>query len=81
MTIRLDKISHDRGFRDGKENQTSLFQQELISTGFDELSYLSGFIAGKDREIIPSSGGVAKDEPAGWERKGRGWHDDIRKIA
>ena len=72
MTIRLDKVSHDRGFRDGKENQTSLFQQELISTGFDELSYLSGFLDGKARGTIADSMGVAKYGQAGWEGKGLG---------
>ena len=72
MTIRLDKTSYDRGFRDGKENQTSLSQQELISAGFDELSYLSGFIDGKDRETVTAGGDVAKDEQTVWERKDQG---------
>ena len=66
MIIRLDKAIYDRGFRDGNGNKISLSQQELILSGFDELSYLSGFIDGKDRETIPASeGDVAKDEQ-GW---------------
>ena len=72
MIIRLDKISHDRGFRDGKENQTSLSQQEIISAGFDEWSYLSGFLDGTARKTIADSVGVAKDGQAGCEGEGLG---------
>lgn len=72
MTIRLDKVSHDRGFRDGKENQTSLSQQELISAGFDEWSYLSGFLEGKVRETKTDSVGLARNEQAGCEGEGLG---------
>ena len=72
MTIRLDKVSHDRGFRDGNGNKISLSQQELISAEFDELSYLSGFLDGKTRGTIADSMGVAKYGQAGWEGKGIG---------
>lgn len=69
MTIRVDKVGHDRGFRDGKENQTSLPQQELISAGFDEWSCLSGFLEGKVREIKADSVGLARDEQVACEGK------------
>ena len=72
MTIRIDKVSHDRGFRDGNGNKISLSQQELISAEFDELSYLSGFLEGKARGTIADSMGVAKYGQAGWEGKGIG---------
>lgn len=73
MIIKLDERSYDLGFGGGKGNKASLFHQELISARLDELSYLSGFIDGKDRQTpIPDClyGGVAKDGQAGWKRKG-----------
>lgn len=72
MTIRLDKVSHDRGFRDGNGNKISLSQQEFTLAGFDALSYLSGFLDGKARGTIADSMGVAKYGQAGWEGKGLG---------
>lgn len=72
MTIRLDKASYDRGLGDGKKNQSSLSQQELISAGFDEWSYLSGFLEGKAWETKADSVGLARDEQAGCEGEGLG---------
>ena len=81
MIIRLDDASYDRGFRDGNENKICRSQQELILSGFDELSCLSGFIDGKGRETIADSGDVAKDERLAGRGKVRGAYNDTREIA
>lgn len=81
MIIKLDDASYGRGFSEGNENKICLSHQELILSGFDELSCLSEFIDGKGREAIADSGDVAKDERLSGRGKARGTYNDIREIA
>jgi hypothetical protein len=54
MRLQIDKPSYQIGYGDGKSGASSKSHGELIQSGLDDLSYLSGFIEGEGRRITGS---------------------------
>ncbi len=57
MRLQLDDKSYQVGWEDGRSGESSKSHEELIRTGLDDLSYLSGYIEGEARRITESGSG------------------------